>query len=51
MKREDFFLSDGSVNMHAAMNAGRTARGEAVRAGAVGLMSFFRGRRLDARDR
>ena len=51
MKREDFFLSDGSVNMQAATKAARRARGDTVRSGGEGLMSFFRGRRLDVRQR
>lgn len=51
MKRDEFFLSDGSVNMRAATQAARTARADTVRAGGEGLMSFFRGRPLDARHR
>ena len=41
--RGEFILSDGSVDVQAAMAAGRRARAEAAHAGALGLVRYVRG--------
>ncbi|MDD9976491.1 MAG: hypothetical protein OXQ30_01980 [Boseongicola sp.] len=43
MKRDEFFNSDGTINMDKAMRAGRQARSDAAMTGARATLRFFRG--------
>lgn len=38
MDRPEFFNADGTINMQKALNAGRRARAEAARSGAVEMV-------------